>query len=155
MIRFASLSDVPDMVELSEQKRVQYQQYQPTFWRKAATSREVQTLFFERIVQDTTITTLVHVHDGNINGFVIARVVPVPPVYDPGGLCGNIDDFCVASGEDWQTVGKKLLDAAVLELKQKGAVFVVVVCGHADEQKRAMLFHEGLTIASEWYVKDI
>jgi len=41
-IRAARPADVPRMVDLSEQKRLEYQGYQPNFWRKAAGSRETQ-----------------------------------------------------------------------------------------------------------------
>jgi hypothetical protein len=49
-IRQAKRSDVTRMVELAEQKRMQYQSYQPTFWRKAADSRDVQLPFFEGLI---------------------------------------------------------------------------------------------------------
>ena len=155
MIRKATQEDVPAMVELAEQRRVQYQQYQPTFWRKAADSREKHTPFLSKLVQDERVVALVSERNGVIDGFLIATLVPAPPVYDPGGKTCNIDDFCVAGDSDWEQLGKALLDEAMREMKARGAVQTVVVCGHLDATKRAMLAEEGFTIASEWYVRDI
>ena len=151
----AKRSDVSRMVELAEQKRMQYQSYQPTFWRKAADSRDVQLPFFEGLIAQGDVIALVHEKAGGIDGFLIATLVTAPPVYDPGGLTCAIDDFCVAKGTDWQTVGAALLAEAAHRAKDRGAVQAVVVCGHLDQSKRAMLNSGSFTIASEWYVRDV
>ncbi|MCL4545642.1 MAG: hypothetical protein M1118_13785 [Chloroflexi bacterium] len=78
-----------------------------------------------------------------------------PPVYDPGGSSCEIDDFCVAQAGDWQTVGEALLTEANREAKARGAVQCVVVCGHLDLPKRAMLSALGFTVASEWWVQPL
>src|SRR4051794_11746834 len=109
-IRKAGSADIARMVELSEQKRLQYQAYQPRFWRKAPDSREKQLLHFERIVAADRTIALVHEWDGGIDGFVIATLLDAPPVYDPGGLTSLIDDFVVAD-EAWEIVGAALLEA--------------------------------------------
>ena len=155
MIRKATQDDVSAMVELAEQRRIQYQQYQPTFWRKAADSRERHTPFLSKLVQDERVVALVSERNGAIDGFLIATLVPAPPVYDPGGKTCNIDDFCVADDVDWEQSGKALLDETMREMKTRGAVQTVVVCAHLDEAKRTMLAEEGFTIASEWYVRNI
>jgi GNAT superfamily N-acetyltransferase len=87
-----------------------------------------------------------------IDGFVLAMLVPAPPVYDPGGLTCSIDDFCVADPTLWNTVGMALLDEAQRLARERGAVQVVVVCGAHDEPKRRLLESRGLSIASHWYV---
>jgi hypothetical protein len=153
MIRKARLADVPALVALSEQKRLQYQSYQPLFWRKAIDSREKQTLFLEQQLTRDNVIALVHEHHQHIQGFVIATLVPSPPVYAAGLTC-VIDDYCVL-GHDWAEAGKALLDAATQAAKERGAVQTVVVCGHQDESKRGMLLALGHTIASEWWVKPI
>lgn len=155
MIRKATQQDVPTMVELAEQRHIQYQQYQPTFWRKAADSREKHTPFLSKLVQDERVVALVSERNGVVDGFLIATLVPAPPVYDTGGMTCSIDDFWVADGLDWKQSGKALLDEAMREMKARGAVQTVVVCAHLDESKRVMLAEEGFTIASEWYVRDI
>jgi hypothetical protein len=150
-LRPAHAADVARMVELSEQKRQEYQTYQPIFWRKAASSRAVQTPYFAELLTRPHIIALVHETNGLIDGFVIAAVIGAPPVYDPGGLTCMIDDFCVAMPDQWASVGKALL-AEVGQLAQgRGACQFVVVCGHLDQPKRTMLAAAGLTISSEWY----
>ena len=153
-IRKAQLSDVPHMVELSEQKRLQYQRYQPVFWRKAEDSRQVQLTYFEGLVLKENIIALVYEQDKQIKGFVIAMLHSAPPVYKPEGLTCTIDDFCVAEPENWSTVGTDLLHEVACQAKEQGAVQIVVVCGHLDQSKREMLASESFNIASEWYVKN-
>ena len=154
-IRKATQDDVPAMVELAEQRRLQYQNYQPRFWRKAADSREKHMPFLSKLVQDERVVVLVSESNSTVNGFLIATLAPAPPVYDTGGMTCSIDDFCVMDGLDWEQSGKALLDEAMREMKTQGAVQTVVVCAHLDETKRVMLAEEGFTIASEWYVRDI
>ncbi|HXF63946.1 MAG TPA: hypothetical protein VNK95_20140 [Caldilineaceae bacterium] len=158
-IRPAVADEAPAMVALSEQKRTQYAAFQPVFWRKAANAAEVQTAHFRRLLNQDNVLALVAAQEDKpsapLLGFVIATLIPAPPVYDPGGLTCVIDDFCVADEGAWQTVGRVLLDAVTEQAVTRGAVQVVVVCGHLDEPKRAMLREAGLRIASEWYVKPI
>jgi GNAT superfamily N-acetyltransferase len=154
-IRVARPADLPRMVVLSEQKRRQYQSYQPIFWRKAADSREKQLPHFERQLSSDRVFALVHEQDGAIDGFLIATLVEAPPVYDPGGLTCVIDDFVVAEAQDWQSVGGALLAEANRQAKSRGAVQTVVVCGHQDQPKRRMLAAGGFSIASEWYVQEV
>src|SRR5947209_2443328 len=71
-VRKAQPGDVPAMVALSEQKRRQYQEYQPTFWRVAADAKEKQFPFFERLLGDERAIILVHEREGAVDGFVIA-----------------------------------------------------------------------------------
>ena len=153
-IRRARATDVSRLVDLSEEKRLQYQAYQPLFWRKAPDSREKQLPYFERLLSDDRVIALVHERDDAIDGFVVATLLNAPPVYDPGGLTCLIDDF-VAADERWDTVGAALLAAVDREAKHRGAVQMVVVCGHLDQRKRRMLADGAFTIASEWYVKSI
>ncbi len=155
MIRKAKLIDIPHMVELSEQKRVQYQEYQPTFWRKADDSREQQAVYFESLLNEEDIIALVYEQDEKINGFIIAILQPAPAVYDPGGLTCVVDDFAISTPEDWKELGNKLLEETLREAKNREAIQAVVVCGHLDEPKRMMLQSTGFSIASEWYVREI
>jgi GNAT superfamily N-acetyltransferase len=154
-IRTAQTADVPRMVDLSEQKRLEYQSYQPGFWRKAADSREKQIPHFEHVVGSDRVIALVCERLGTIEGFVIASLVDAPPVYDPGGLTCVIDDFVVADAREWQSLGGALLSEANRQAQARGAVQTVVVCGHQDQPKRSMLADLGFSIASEWYVKGI
>ncbi|GHO56574.1 GNAT family N-acetyltransferase [Ktedonobacter robiniae] len=150
-IRKASADDVPRMLDLAEQRRQEYAHYQPVFWKPATDAREKQSAWFAQLVRRENIVTLVYERDGEVIGFVIANFVPSPPVYDVPGLTCNVDDFCVATHEDWLHYGRKLLEAVMEEAKQRGAAQIVVVCAHLDHAKRSMLSDAGLTIASEWY----
>lgn len=153
VIRKALVEDIPAIVELSERRRVQYQAYQPLFWRKADDSRERHAAFLPHLLGRDNVIAFVHESDGAVDGFVIAALVPSPPVYSAGLTC-SIDDFCVAD-QDWAGVGQVLLDAAVQAAKERGATQCVVVCGNMDQPKREMLAAKGHTIASEWWAKPI
>jgi len=154
MIRKARREDAPSMVDLSERKRLEYQAYQPQFWRKAADSREKQLPYVERLIESDRVIALVYEDRGGIRGFMIASLMEAPPVYDPGGLTCMIDDFATGDPNDWPTVGHALLTAACQAAEERGAAQTVVVCGHRDEPKRRMLAQDGFSLASEWYVRE-
>jgi hypothetical protein len=98
------------------------------------------------------VIALVHERDEEIDGFVIASLVPAPPVYDPGGLTCLIDDFTVAAPALWPTAGEALLAEVGRRAKARGAVQFMVFCGHEHEPKRAMLAAAGLSLATEIHV---
>jgi GNAT superfamily N-acetyltransferase len=154
-IRIAQIADVPAIVELAEQKRLEYQSYQPVFWRKAANSRERHIPWVEKLVNRDDVITLVHERDGIIDGFIIADFVPAPPVYDVAGPTCRVDDYTVADSQDWQAIGRELLEEVMREAQRRGAAQIVVVCAHLDQPKRAMLAAAGLSLASEWYTKPL
>ncbi len=142
-IRNATVADVPHMVDLSEKKRTQYQDFQPLFWRKAADSRERQLPFFEDQLTNDDIVALVHEEAGEIDGFLIASL--------RGGQECTIDDFALADEDNWESVGAALLHAAGGAAKARGVERYVVICGYLDQPKRAMLDHFGLTLDRYWY----
>jgi ribosomal protein S18 acetylase RimI-like enzyme len=155
-IRKATDADLPAILELAATKRDEYAGYSPVFWRVANDAIEKQRSFFinQRMYNDEIIT-LVAERDGSIDGFIMAMIHTAPPVYDPGGPVCSIDDFTVAAPDLWPTTGKMLLDAVTSQAQARGAVLVIIVCGHLDASKRAMLQGHGATIASEWYVKPL
>lgn len=116
---------------------------------------EAQSTFFSRLLERPEVIALVHEQEGKVDGFLLADLVPAPPVYDPGGLTLRVDDFWVAGGADWKGAGRALLDAAMAEGHSRGAAQGVVVTGHLDQQKREMLHRAGFTIASKWWVRGI
>ncbi|MBV8359535.1 MAG: hypothetical protein JO189_16590 [Deltaproteobacteria bacterium] len=65
-----------------------------------------------------------------------------------------IDDFAVAEN-DWNDAGQALLREVRRLARAAGAVQAVVVCGHLDTLKRDFLHSEGLSIATEWFVKKL
>ena len=152
-IRKAAETDIPQMVDLSEKKRVEYETHQPVFWKKAKDSREKQNLFFQSQIKRDNIIALVDEEGGTLKGFLVAALVPAPPVYDPGGLTCVIDDFVVPDRNEWVEAGKKLLEETQKQARAHGAVQSAVFCGHLDQSKREMLSSLGFSIATETYVK--
>lgn len=155
-IRIATLTDIPAMVELSEQFRNTLEQHQPKMWRKADGSRAAQTAYFENLLKENNSNIIALVHETpkqDITGFVIASLIRAPPVYNPGGLTCLIDDFCVSLKVLWPSVGKPLMEAVTNMARAHGAVQVVVICPRLDKAKRAILREDGMTVASEWYTR--
>jgi hypothetical protein len=143
------------MAELAELKREEYEPHAPVFFRPKRGVRDLHRAFLaSRIESEEKHIALVHeADDGHVDGFLIASLVPAPPVYDPGGLTALVDDFTVEMPQLWAVVGRSLLDAAISEAEPRGAVQTVVVCGADDQPKRGMLVDAGHFVASEWFTK--
>ena len=151
-IRAAVQADVPAMAALAAVRREQYARYQPLFWRPAAAAPDLHHTYLGSLVASEKVITLVSEEAGQLTGFLIATLNPAPPVYDPGGLTCQIDDFVVAPAAKWPTTGAELLRASQAEAGRRGAIQAVVVTGHLDQPKRQALQACGLEIASEWWV---
>lgn len=151
-IRAAEDFDLEEILNLANAKRLEYETYQPVFWRVAADAIVQQRDYFASQIADEKVITLVATSESKLVGFVIGRLVPAPPVYNPGGLTCSIDDFVVNESDLWETVGADLLDQVRKAALSRGAAQVVVVCGHLDEPKRKALEKSSLTIASEWWI---
>lgn len=154
-IRHATNADLDAILDLCELKRLEYQNYQPVFWRKAPDSRQRQLPFLQAQLSRENVIALVHEREGSVDGFIIAVIVPTPPVYAAGGPTCSVDDYWVHNKADWETVGPALLDAASEEARKRGACQVVVVCSHNDGPKRGMLAGQAYSIASEWWVRPL
>lgn len=146
-IRKAVEADAAQMAVLSEQRRIQYQVYQPLFWRKAKASQQVQTPFLAQQITNGAMIVLVCEGEKRLRGFVIADV-------RDGKVC-NIDDFCVATPEEWATIGRALLEAVGQMAKARDIERYLIVCGHLDLPKRAMLQAFGLSIDHYWFTAPI
>jgi hypothetical protein len=99
----------------------------------------IHSAFFAKLASEPDTVFLVAEDEGHMQGFVIARKFPTPPVYAPGGSTWLIDDFCVATPDAWQTAGKVLLAEASAAARARGAGQVVVVCGDHDHAKAELL----------------
>lgn len=154
-IREARVADIPAMIEMAELKRMEYQTYQPQFWRKAANSAQVQTLFYEKLLGRDDVYPYIYEKNNAIAGYVIASLVKAPPVYDPGGLSCLIDDFYVSDSSLWETVGVAILDHVKAVVKTKGAVHMVIICAAKDKAKQSMLEKAGYPTASEWHLQTL
>jgi len=140
------------MATLAAIRREQYARYQPLYWRPAAGVQDKHRAYLASLVASDKVITLVSDDAGQVTGFLIATLTPAPPVYDPGGLTCQIDDFVVAPATKWPATGAELLRAGLAEAGRRGAVQAVVVTGHLDQPKRQALRACGLEIASEWWV---
>lgn len=156
-IRVATQNDVDAIADLIQEKRVQYESYQPTFWRIAPSARADHPAYLAKVLaHERTIALVWEDTTGIVDGFIIGNVMAAPSVYDPGGPTCLVDDYWVRGGERWETIGRALLDAVCARARLEfEAAQVVVVCGHQDTGKRTMLDDQGLEIASEWYVKGL
>lgn len=150
-IRTATVDDLQQMLELAQQRRVEYARAQPRFWHPATDGIERQRPYFARQLADDRVIALVHARADSIDGFIIGVLMAAPPVVDPGGETCLVDDFVVADPAAWATTGATLLAAVRERALTRGAVQLVVISGHHDAPKRAMLAAAGHTIASEWW----
>jgi hypothetical protein len=156
LIRAAEVSDVAAIAELAHARRLEYAKAQPTFWNPAADAVQRHQQFLADLIGRENVVSLVAVDAApDLQGYLFATLVPAPPVYDPGGPTGSIDDFAVMQPELWPTAGVALLLAAMSALRAAGASQVVVVSGQHDEDKRAALTRAGLSVASEWWTRSL
>lgn len=154
-ILFATKEDVASMVELSYQKRKNYERAQLRFWKYAENAESIQTKWFKELLEHKDYILLVAKNESKIVGFVIGRLVNAPEVYNPGGLTLMIDDYCVETQENWADVGKELLERIAKISKEKGAAQFCIVAGAHDNAKCSFLEDFGLNCASKWYVGTI
>ena len=154
-VRRGDESDLPAMVEMIEDRRGEYEVYEPVFWRKAADSAATTLPFFAGLLAQGTATVLVAWDGDRLLGFLIAMPVLTPPVYDPGGSTVLIDDFCVAEPSLWSTAGRRLLEHARQVGREADWRQVVVVCGHADQPKSDLLRSTDLSLASTWWTAPV
>lgn len=151
-VRQASKNDLDFIVALADDKRREYEQYAPVFHRPAHDARNVHRPWLADLIESDRAAVLVSEgEDDACHGFVIATLVPSPPVYDPGGPTCSIDDFAVMTATHWASAGHDLLQAAQAWGREQGAVQTVVVCGPHDGPKRQMLTDSGLEVVSEWF----
>jgi hypothetical protein len=155
-IRAAEAQDLDALLELSELRRREYATYQPVFWRPAPNALAHQRPYLAGLLGEQDVVARVAVvSHAIVVGFAIGRLMPAPPVYDPGGPTCLIDDFALADPDLWLSVGLDLLRAVSDAARERGAVQVVVVTPSQDTAKRAALQAGGLGIASEWWTRPL
>ncbi|NSZ36014.1 GNAT family N-acetyltransferase [Agrobacterium tumefaciens] len=150
-IRTSKLADLPKMVSFAESRRFQYQEYQPTFWRKADNSAQITNDFFQSLLDKAGWHCFSAYENDELQGFLIARETTAPPVYAPGGPTITVDDFCVRTPDEWSSAGKALVDHLLETAREKGWAQLVIVCGDRDDPKKTMLQDAGLSVASNWF----
>jgi hypothetical protein len=151
-VRRAVQDDLTSVLGLAAQRRSEYAEQQPRFWRPAEDAWARQSEFLGSMLSESEVKFFVACDSLEIAGFIVARVVPAPPVYDPGGLTCFVDDFVVGEVSDWPIVGPELIEAAKTWAAERGAVQLVAVTGQHDLPKRKAFASAGLSAASEWWV---
>ena len=155
VIRRATHDDIEDVAALAAVRRGDYEAHQPRFWRQADDALARHRAYLDGLVDDPDHVFLVAGGAGRVSGFVIGRLVPAPPVYEPGGLTCLVDDFAVERADAWASVGSVLLRDLSRVARARGAVQIVVVSGRHDEPKRLAVQAAGLVVATEWWVGPI
>jgi GNAT superfamily N-acetyltransferase len=150
-VRAAGIEDLDGILTLAEATRRLHATYEPVFWRAAHDARARQAQYLAGLLQAPDAVARVGLTDGVLAGFAIGRLVPAPPVYEPGGPTCLIDDFAVADPALWASVGVGLLHAVRVAAREMGAVQLVVVTAARDTAKRALLDSAGLARTSEWW----
>ncbi len=154
-VRKAGTNDIKAAVELAERSRRQLQKYQPVFWHKAANSAAATEMFFAKLLAEPGTYFLVALEGAQLQGILIARKFPAPPVFDPGGDTYLIDDFFMLEPRLWLTVGEALLSHVSTLIHEHGGVQIVVVAADRDLAKIEMLRRSGLSIASNWWTRPL
>jgi GNAT superfamily N-acetyltransferase len=149
MIRPARPADLDLIVPLAAGRRAEYEAYQSQFWRVAASAESLHRDHLARLIDDDEWASFV---SEPFTGYCFARLVPAPPVYDPGGPSCFVDDFAVTAPQLWLGDGRLLLDEVAAWGAARGAVQLVVVNGERDVPKAELLAAYGLSIASTWSV---
>jgi hypothetical protein len=153
--RPATHGDIDDVAAMAADRRREYEAHQPRFWRQADDALARHKAYLRGLVDAPDHVFLVAREPGRVSGFIIGRLLPAPPVYDPGGPTCLVDDFAVQHPDAWAAVGPLLLGDLSRIARVRGAVQVVVVTGRHDEPKRLAMEAAGLVVASEWWTGPI
>lgn len=152
LVRHARVGDVGAMTKLIERRREHYEELQPTFWKRAARSATRTRWFYTSLILLGRHTLALVAEEGSdLVGFLIAKQLRAPPVYDPGGPTVIIDDFCVARPDKWMLVGGSLLAHARAFGRRAGWCQIIVVCGAQDGPKSALLQSTDLSVVTHWW----
>lgn len=151
-VRPATAADVPAMVALVQAYREQLERWRPDFWRIAEQAGDMSRMWFGHlVVTPEKARCWVAEEDGEVQGFLIATPIPVPPVYRSRGPAWAVDDFCVADPSLWTSAGRALWNAAVAHGRADGWGQLICVSPVADDAKNAMLSGTELAPTSRWW----
>jgi len=125
-----------------ERRRRDYVRYSPVFWRPADGVVGLHEQFLRgAIIAETSVA----LRTGR--GFVICQ---------RRGARALVDDFVVEPPDAWDSDGAALLLAVAQRLAAADRdATVVVVTAHADQAKVAMLTGLSLTLAEQWWVREL
>jgi hypothetical protein len=126
---------------LMERQRQAHAGYSPVFWRPAEGAAGLHERFLRRQILSEATAALRTRH-----GFIICERRP---------SVGLVDDFTVAPPGTWGSDGAALLLAAAGVLAADGISAVRVVTAHADRAKAGMLACLSLSLAEQWWVREL
>ena len=126
---------------LMERRRREYERYSPVFWRPAEGVTDLHARFLRRQLSSGQVIALRSSH-----GFIICQR------RQPEGF---VDDFAVEPPVTWDGDGAALLLAAAQRLAADGIAAVRVVTAHADDMKAGMLSSLSLSVAEQWWVREL
>ena len=125
-----------------ELRRQDYARYSPVFWRPAQGVVGLHERYLRR-----QISSGINVALRTRHGFIICQ---------PRESEGFVDDFTVEPPGTWDVDGAALLLAAAQRLAAvRGVSAMRVVTAHADQAKVAMLSSLSLSLAEQWWVREL
>lgn len=149
-----SADDAGWAAELMERRRQQYASYSPVFWRPAVGVMDLHRQFLARVIAHERVMALRSRH-----AFVICqrrRAQGEHGAGDERGPEGMVDDFAVEPPGTWADDGAALLRALAERLTAAGDASVMrVVTANADRPKADMLESLSLTLAEQWWVREL
>jgi hypothetical protein len=135
-------ADAQFAAALMEWRRRQYVRYSPVFWRPAEGVVGLHERYLRgRISAETTVALR------TAHGFIVC---------ERRRSEGLVDDFAIEPPGTWYSDGATLLLAAAERLAaDHGVAAVRVVTAHADQPKCGMLANLSLTLAGQWWVREL
>lgn len=134
----ALTSDLSWAAALMEERRTEYETYEPVFWRAKAGVRDAHAAFLgSQLAKDDTVAVRVD------DGFAIA--IPLDGQY-------YVDDFAVEGGR-WADVGGELLREVWTQAQEHGASALRIVTARLDRPKVTLLDTLGLRLWQQWWVR--
>jgi hypothetical protein len=126
---------------LLELQRRELARYSPVFWGFAEGATSVQERFLRgRIASGSAVALRTD------RGFIICECRQRE---------GFVDDFTLAPPRSWDRDGAVLLLAAAERLAARGIGSVRVVAAHGDQAKGGMLRGLSLSLARQWWVREL
>lgn len=140
MLRAMTDEDFDWAARLMEKRRAMYEAFSPVFWRPALDVVGQHAAFIRSVTARPGALALRTEH-----AFLLSF---------PHEGRTFVDDFAVEADGQWETEGRDLVAAAVME-RRSFEPTLRVVTARQDTAKRALLASLGLVVAARWWVKEL
>src|SRR5579871_4860537 len=104
-VREATQNDLPALLTLAAERRAQLAQYEPELWRPSPQAGELQQQAFTQLFSDPGMLALVHETAGTVDGYLVAALVPPPPLFALDGPACSVEEMWVSGSTDWDGAG--------------------------------------------------